>query len=198
MNYAMSLSVASETALNEGIEHFHGGYLSDCNPYAGHPVLEVCWLDGWRVAAQDAERLTGLLTRLQPAESGHFAPAAELKPLLHTWSLAVEEQFYVLFPLFLLMFHKFGRQLLLLLFVVLAALSLGLTEWASRTDPSANFYLLPTRAWELGVGAILAISANNWMRMRFASGPPSWKPGLTWRKPWRWSAGYTVRPLRRI
>lgn len=91
MNYAVSLSVASETALKEGIEHFHGDYLSDCNPYAGHPVLEVCWLDGWRVAAQDTERLTGLLTRLQPAECGHFAPAAELKPLLHTWSLAVEE-----------------------------------------------------------------------------------------------------------
>lgn len=89
-------------------------------------------------------------------ESGYFAAAAELKPLLHTWSLAVEEQYYLLFPIFLLVLWRFGRRPLLWSIVGIAALSLLLAEWGWRNEPGANFYLAPTRAWELLTGSICA------------------------------------------
>lgn len=84
----------------------------------------------------------------------YFAPAAEENPLLHTWSLAVEEQFYIVFPLLLMTFWRFGKKPLFYIVVFLSFLSLLLSEWGWRNYPSANFYLLPTRAWELGFGAI--------------------------------------------
>ena len=91
-------------------------------------------------------------------QSDYFAAASKLKPLLHTWSLAVEEQFYVFFPLILLLFRKFRDNSLLILLIIIALLSLGVSEYSARYYPTANFYLLPSRAWELGVGSILAIS----------------------------------------
>lgn len=90
-------------------------------------------------------------------ESGYFAPAAELKPLLHTWSLAVEEQYYILFPLLLMAFWRRMNRALLIGLALIFVLSLGASEWLWRTAPSANFYLLPTRAWELLAGAFCAI-----------------------------------------
>ncbi|PTX55838.1 peptidoglycan/LPS O-acetylase OafA/YrhL [Litoreibacter ponti] len=91
-------------------------------------------------------------------ESDYFAPAAELKPLLHTWSLAVEEQYYLVFPVFLYFFWKFGRSKVILSICLLALMSLAASEWAWRSSPSANFYLAPTRAWELLVGALCAFA----------------------------------------
>lgn len=89
-------------------------------------------------------------------EDGYFAAAAELKPLLHTWSLAVEEQYYLLFPIFLLVLWRFGRQRVFWSVIAVATLSLLLAEWGWRNKPSANFYLAPTRAWELLAGSICA------------------------------------------
>lgn len=89
-------------------------------------------------------------------ESGYFAPAAELKPLLHTWSLAVEEQYYLLFPLLLLLLWRLGRRSLFWIIVISALLSLLLAEWGWRNAPTANFYLAPTRFWELLAGSICA------------------------------------------
>lgn len=89
-------------------------------------------------------------------EDGYFAAAAELKPLLHTWSLAVEEQYYLLFPIFLLLLWRFGRQRVLWTVMAVAVASLLLAEWGWRNMPSANFYLAPTRAWELLAGSICA------------------------------------------
>lgn len=89
-------------------------------------------------------------------ESGYFAAAAELKPLLHTWSLAVEEQYYLIFPIFLLLVWRFGRNKVFWSVVVIAAISLLLAEWGWRNSPDANFYLAPTRAWELLAGSICA------------------------------------------
>jgi peptidoglycan/LPS O-acetylase OafA/YrhL len=89
-------------------------------------------------------------------ESGYFAPAAEEKPLLHTWSLAVEEQYYMLFPLFLLLAWRFGRSRVFYAIAAIAAVSLLLCEWASHHAPVANFYLAPTRAWELLAGSLCA------------------------------------------
>jgi peptidoglycan/LPS O-acetylase OafA/YrhL len=89
-------------------------------------------------------------------ESGYFAAAAEEKPLLHTWSLAVEEQYYVLFPVFLILAWRFGKNRVFWMIVVTAAISLLLSEWGWRDKVSANFYLAPTRAWELFSGSIAA------------------------------------------
>lgn len=89
-------------------------------------------------------------------ESGYFAAVAEEKPLLHTWSLAVEEQYYVLFPIFLVLAWRFGKNRVFWMIVVIATFSLLLSEWGWRNKPTANFYLAPTRAWELFAGSIAA------------------------------------------
>lgn len=89
-------------------------------------------------------------------ESGYFAPAAEQKPLLHTWSLAVEEQYYLFFPVFLFLVWRFGKDRVFWMIVILATFSLLLTELGWRRAPSANFYLAPTRAWEIFAGSIAA------------------------------------------
>lgn len=90
-------------------------------------------------------------------ESGYFDAAAETKPMLHTWSLAVEEQYYVLFPLLLLLLRRLDWRLLLPAVTGLLVLSLVGAEWLSRHYPAASFFLLPSRAWELMLGALVAI-----------------------------------------
>jgi peptidoglycan/LPS O-acetylase OafA/YrhL len=90
------------------------------------------------------------------SEIDYFAPAAEENPLLHTWSLAVEEQYYMFFPLFLLLAWRFGRASVFWMIAAIAAVSLLLCEWAWPTMPVANFYLAPTRAWELLAGSLCA------------------------------------------
>ena len=89
-------------------------------------------------------------------ESGYFDAAAEEKPLLHTWSLAVEEQYYVLFPIFLFLAWRYGKNRVFWMIVVMASISLLLSEWGWRNTKTANFYLAPTRAWELFAGSIAA------------------------------------------
>jgi len=101
-------------------------------------------------------------------ESDYFDGASEEKPLLHTWSLAVEEQYYVLFPIFLFLTWRFGKNRVFWTIVVFAAISFALSEWGWRNQASASFYLAPTRAWELLAGSITAfvvqkrgVQANN-------------------------------------
>jgi peptidoglycan/LPS O-acetylase OafA/YrhL len=89
-------------------------------------------------------------------ESGYFAAASEEKPLLHTWSLAVEEQYYLLFPLFFFLAWRFEKNRVLWIVVIIAVMSFLLSEWGWRNQPIANFYLAPTRAWELLSGSIAA------------------------------------------
>jgi peptidoglycan/LPS O-acetylase OafA/YrhL len=88
-------------------------------------------------------------------QSGYF-DTAEIKPLLHTWSLAVEEQFYVLFPLLLFLAWRYARKWLVPSIAVIALSSLLLADWGSVENPEATFFLLPTRAWELALGAWVA------------------------------------------
>jgi len=90
-------------------------------------------------------------------QSGYFDTAAELKPLLHTWSLAVEEQYYLLFPLFIVLLWRFGRRWLGLALAVLLLASLALAAWGVAHKPELSFYLLPTRGWELLIGALIAV-----------------------------------------
>lgn len=105
----------------------------------------------------------------------YFAPAAHEQPLLHTWSLAVEEQYYLLLPVFLLVCWRFRRSGLGWATAAIAVLSLALAEWGWRNDPTANYYLLPTRAWELLAGSLLAsIAARSPLRVQQSSSTAQW------------------------
>lgn len=88
--------------------------------------------------------------------SGYWDLASEFKPLLHTWSLGVEEQYYILFPLLLLLTWRFGKSVVILSIVVITFLSLALSGWLSSKNPEAAFFLIHTRAWELFAGSISA------------------------------------------
>jgi peptidoglycan/LPS O-acetylase OafA/YrhL len=93
-------------------------------------------------------------------EGGYFGTAAELKPLIHTWSLAVEEQYYVLFPIFLMLTWKLGIKWILILLSIIFLISLGVAEWGAYNSPSGAFFLLPTRGWEILVGVFAAFYLN--------------------------------------
>jgi|TARA_R100000005_G_C4994663_1_gene201616 peptidoglycan/LPS O-acetylase OafA/YrhL len=106
-------------------------------------------------------------------EDGYFELTAELKPLLHTWSLGVEEQFYILFPLLILLLWRFGRGQVAAALLLLGIASFLLAEWMSNAAPSANFYLLPSRAWELFAGALCAFYLAGRERQPGPAGPES-------------------------
>lgn len=89
---------------------------------------------------------------------GYFAPDADRNPLLMTWSLGVEEQFYILFPIVLLLLLKQRLISPLRAIVILSVISFVGSLVLMAHNPTAAFYLLPTRAWELGLGAALAIN----------------------------------------
>ena len=89
-------------------------------------------------------------------QSDYFAATSEFIPLLHTWSLAVEEQFYLIFPVFMIATIAWVKQSRLLVLVALAMISLLYCEWAWRNTPEANFFLAPSRAWELLAGVFCA------------------------------------------
>lgn len=90
------------------------------------------------------------------AEDDYFGLASELKPLLHTWSLAVEEQFYVIFPLMLILLIRKGGGLPWRIVTLCVLLSLAACLFVVRKDASTAFYLSPFRAWELGIGSLAA------------------------------------------
>lgn len=95
---------------------------------------------------------------------GYFSPGTELNPFLHTWTLGVEEQFYLFFPLLFLLWLR-GRERWWwprALLPVLTALSLLWAGWQAQAAPIGAFYLLPSRFWELAAGALL----YQWMRAR--------------------------------
>ena len=88
-------------------------------------------------------------------QSGYFDDPSNLKPLLHTWSLAVEEQFYLFYPLILVFAQRLSNRMLCAILVTLAITSLAVSEWSLQEYPSATFFLLHTRAWEMLLGGIL-------------------------------------------
>ena len=96
---------------------------------------------------------------------GYFHPAAELQPLLHTWSLGVEEQFYFVWPMALLAIFFVTRGNRQLIAAICVMILLGSFAWSAHlvaTHPPRAFYLAPSRGWELGVGALLAIAPATW------------------------------------
>jgi peptidoglycan/LPS O-acetylase OafA/YrhL len=89
------------------------------------------------------------------SESGYFDTAAHLKPLLHLWSLGVEEQYYLVWPLALFLFRRHVHSIFWMILAV-AVGSFALNVWATVRVPDAAFYLPPTRFWELMIGSIIA------------------------------------------
>lgn len=98
-------------------------------------------------------------------ESGYFSAASDLKPLIHTWSLGVEEQFYILFPIAAIIICSLERKLILPVISFLFCVSLFLADFYSSSQDvilkEASFYLLPTRAWELLLGSLIFFLFRN-------------------------------------
>ena len=89
------------------------------------------------------------------SEAGYFDSPPELKPLLHTWSLAVEEQFYLMFPAFLLAITKYRKHWLNGAMLAIAIASFAISATSLVKHPDTAFYLPHTRMWELTIGALL-------------------------------------------
>ena len=94
------------------------------------------------------------------AEAGYWDTASELKPLLHTWSLGAEEQFYLIWPLLLVLVFGPLRAYAGLVFLVLTLLGLAISAWGTSTYPSAAFYLTPFRMFEFSLGALVIYAAR--------------------------------------
>jgi peptidoglycan/LPS O-acetylase OafA/YrhL len=127
-------------------------------------VLAGCWLVGWCVLVQDEYRelqkhlaagATFLSNFLLLGETGYFDARAELKPLLHLWSLGVEEQFYLMWPPLLYLCWKRGLNLVTAILTIVV-LSFALNVTLVGASAAAAFYLPLTRLWELLLGGLLA------------------------------------------
>jgi peptidoglycan/LPS O-acetylase OafA/YrhL len=127
-------------------------------------VMSACCLFGWLLLLPGELQSLGksmlwsapFLANLYFARNGgYFDKAAELNPLLHLWSLGVEEQFYLVWPVLLLLAVR--RRVTLGVLVGVMATSLGISIWGSWYEPRPNFYLPAPRMWELALGGILAV-----------------------------------------
>jgi peptidoglycan/LPS O-acetylase OafA/YrhL len=88
-------------------------------------------------------------------------------PFIHYWSLAVEEQFYLVWPIFVLLLSRFGKRSIFIGIATATSLSLLLSIVQTQTSPIWAFYSLPTRAWELGIGALLLFVPTHLWKYRF-------------------------------
>ncbi|MEO8374464.1 MAG: acyltransferase family protein [Sphingomonas bacterium] len=110
-----------------------------------------------RLAASVAAALTGVSNLWFWATAGYFSPDARGEPFLMTWSLGIEEQFYLFLPPLLLLLNRIGARATLPAIAAITAVSLLLSITLTRQFPGEAFYLLPARAWELGIGVLLAL-----------------------------------------
>jgi peptidoglycan/LPS O-acetylase OafA/YrhL len=111
-----------------------------------------------RLAASMAAALTGVSNLWFWATAGYFSPDARGEPFLMTWSLGIEEQFYLFLPPLLLLLNRIGARVTPPAIAIITILSLALSAAFTRSFPGEAFYLLPTRAWELGIGVLLALA----------------------------------------
>jgi peptidoglycan/LPS O-acetylase OafA/YrhL len=93
------------------------------------------------------------------SENGYFSAESDLKPLLHTWSLGVEEQFYLFFPFALWLLRGLGRRWVVAAVALIALASFALGVWTTERSPVFAFFMIPARAWELLLGALIALGA---------------------------------------
>lgn len=91
-------------------------------------------------------------------QSGYFDAASDIKPIMHLWSLAIEEQYYLLFPLILWAVWRKRIRVVVLTVLLLSCASLWLAEYKKAQDPTIAFFYLHSRAWELGLGALVALA----------------------------------------
>ena len=117
---------------------------------------------GWSLIAS---ALSGANIYFQQT-SGYFEQTAIERPLLHLWSLGVEEQFYLLAPAVLWVLHRFSRKWLLPAIAVGGIFSFALSVLLVTKSPNAAFYLLPTRAWELLLGVFITGTPSSWLSQR--------------------------------
>ena len=120
--------------------------------------------DDWDFASTGAAftaALSAWANHHQLSLGGYFSLSDDTQPLLHTWSLAVEEQFYLLFPLCFLGRSSASPRQRLALTATAALLSFASCLWLASRHPSLGFYLLPSRAWELLAGSLLAITHHH-------------------------------------
>src|SRR5258708_40299557 len=115
-----------------------------------HALLSISNIQYWRESHQ------------------YFAPASDELALLHCWSLSLEEQFYLFWPVFIVLARKLGRTFLVI--AIAAAASFVFSIVAARTDPLAVFFLMPFRIFEFAAGAVGLL-----LRARFF--PPEAVPG---------------------
>lgn len=85
----------------------------------------------------------------------YFATESQLRPLLMTWSLGIEEQFYLLFPAMIIATVRFAPGRLMTTLTIMTGSSLVVALWSAEAYPAVAFYLLPSRTWELGAGVML-------------------------------------------
>ena len=146
-------------------------------------VVIACLLAGWLVLMPVLYKSLGASAIAQAlmvanvyfrGNTGYFNQSVDAVPLLHTWSLAVEEQFYLFFPLLLMILRKLPRPILGRVVLMIGMLSFALSVYFSYTDKAINFYLLPTRAWELLIGSYLAVRAGGRASQRGLAEAVSW------------------------
>lgn len=164
--YLITGLIVSEIA--EGRFNFHRFYLRRARRimpallFVLAATVPFAWL--WLMPEDLREYLQSLLAAILSyanvhfwTKAGYFAPNSENAPLLHTWSLAVEEQFYLIVPaLAVIVWRRRGRLTLILVFAVVAIASLVLSQAISFSYPTSNFFLLPSRMWELLAGGLLS------------------------------------------
>lgn len=90
-------------------------------------------------------------------KTGYFDPDADLQPLLHTWSLAVEEQYYLLFPVVFMLTMKVSRRFLVIVITIFIIISSLLSNWGAQNYPAQNFFFTFSRFWEIFLGAFCAL-----------------------------------------
>ncbi|MFA6219715.1 MAG: acyltransferase family protein [Erythrobacter sp.] len=108
------------------------------------------------------------------AQTGYFQDKAGTMPLLHSWSLGVEEQFYIVFPWALVAIAALAPHRRRALLWLAALASFALCQWSARLQDAFDFYMLPARAWELLAGALLAVGALPQVAAR------PWREALAW------------------
>jgi len=137
-------------------------------------VLIFCLIAGWFFESPANYKELGKTTAATAffvsnfafwRSSGYFDGASEVKPLLHTWSLAVEEQFYIIYPILIFGITQYNRKSASLYLAILLLLSLALSQVLIGISPSASFYLAPSRGFELLIGAIVAAGGFKFIDM---------------------------------